>query len=303
MSNIGNIKFSYFDKVNKKIKENNIINISENFFIIIIYFDQTDIPITIIPSPGPNVSSSSYDTNISVSNVIGATSISLVGSRYDPPTEKPHNFNFKNNQYINIYLNGYLTKFTCDSIFSPLYYDINHNRITNYDIKNITKIVIINSSKIDMNFSNMLLNIHIPYLLSNDQITNSTCKNYAKSTDKYKLHNINDLTCYPPYTQLIWIGNPDSLIVDYSKPYIIYKLYDINNNEVVNNPSNYSKVTQIAFFMNNTPGPYPPPNYILIFVLIFIFIVIIGIVYYLFFYNSNDILIYPKNRDLIKIGE
>ena len=62
------------------------------------------------------------------------------------------------------------------------------------------------------------------------------------------------------------------------------ELYDANNNEIVTNPENYSKVNQIAYVMSHTPGPYTPPNYTPIFIGIFIFVFIIllfgGLMYF-----------------------
>lgn len=120
--------------------------------------------------------------------------------------------------------------------------------------------------------------------------------------ERKKLVNLKD-PCFVPNTQLIWIGNPDAKIVDYSKPHTILKLYDANNNEIVNDPVNYSKVTQIAYYMSDTPGPFPPPNYTPIIILIFIILFIIGLVYYFFFYNSKPTSEKPKTDGYFLLGE
>jgi hypothetical protein len=308
MSNIGNIKFSYFDQAYNQVRENNIINVLGTWSTIIIYFDQTNIPIVTYPlvKPSPNTPSSPYDMEINVANnTKGITSLDFVGSNSNPlPLKiKPYKFILKNEPYICTYLNGYLTDFSCDKIFSPSYYDKNHNIITNSILKNITKIVILNPSNTNRNYPNKLASIF--YHLSQKPSKTITCNNNRNVDDNDQgsdLINLKD-PCYPPNTQLIWIGNPDASIVDYSKPYTIFKLYDANNNEIVNDPVNYSKVTQIAYFMSDTKGPYTPPDYTFIIIIISIFIPIMGLIYYYKFYNSKPTPENPIKSGLLEIGE
>ena len=114
MSNIGNITFSYFDQVYNQVKENNLINILGSWSTIIIYFDQTNIPIVTTPLQ-LNTPSNSFFTNsnnygviFNVSNHRGMTDLSLVGVKYNPPNLKPYKFVLNNNPYICIYLKYWL---------------------------------------------------------------------------------------------------------------------------------------------------------------------------------------------------
>lgn len=296
MTSIGNITFSYFDQVYKQIKENNLINVLVDWKTIIIYFDQTDIPTTISPLPPlltPELSSitrsSFYDAEYNLKNVTQAT-IMLVEKKYNPPILKPYKFVFDSNKNICIYLNGYLTQFLPDLVFSPIYYDINHNKITNNNLRNITKIVILNplhKSILSPNVSYFRL-----FILTNEPLTNVySCNNSSE------LINIKKSSCFPPNTQLTWVGNPDALIADYSKPYLIFKLYDANNNEIANNPENYSKVTQIAYYMSDTPGPYPPSSNLgLILGLVFGFLFFFGLGIGIYFYVNDSSLKESSNK-------
>jgi hypothetical protein len=302
MSNIGNITYSYFDQTYNQVRENNLINILGDWSTIIIYFDQTNIPITTVPLPlNTPTSSDNYSGILTASNIRGITDIHLVGvkSNLPPPNLKPYKFILTNNPYISVYFNGYLTQFSPDSIFSPSYYDINRNIITNNNLKNITKVVILNPSNINKDSPNMLSGFS--GILSPNSNENLSCTR-TDFSEKKKLVNLKD-PCFVPNTQLIWIGNPDAKIVDYSKPHTILKLYDANNNEIVNDPVNYSKVTQIAYYMSDIPGPYPPPNYTPIIILLFIILFIISLVYYFFFYNSQPISEKPKKGGYFLLGE
>jgi hypothetical protein len=303
MSNIGNITFSYFDQTYNQVKENNLINILGSWSTIIIYFDQTNIPIETTPiqlnTPSNSFfrTSDNYGVIYGVSNVRGITSLSLVGVKHNPPNLKPYKFILNNNPYICLYFNGYLTQFSPDSIFSPSYYDINRNTITNNNLKNITKVVILNPSNINKVSPNMLSDFS--GILSPSSNENMKCT--QNINEKNRLVNLKD-PCFVPNTQLTWIGNPDAKIVDYSKPHTILKLYDANNNEIVNDPANYSKVTQIAYFMSDTPGPYPPPSYIPIIIIIFILLLIGGLVYY-FFLSTPDTPGKTKKGGYFLLGE
>lgn len=115
MSNIGNITFSYFDQAYNQVNENNLINILGDWSTIIIYFDQTNIPITTVPlrlnTPSNPffTSSDNYGGILTASNIRGITDIHLVGVKSNPPPPnlKPDKFVLTNNKYISIYLNGY----------------------------------------------------------------------------------------------------------------------------------------------------------------------------------------------------
>jgi hypothetical protein len=207
MSNIGNITFSYFDQAYNQVRENNLINILGTWSTIIIYFDQTNIPIVTKPlvTPLPNTPSSPYEHDVIVNAISGVSSIYLVGFNTNPlPTKlKPHRFVFTSNLYINIYLNGYLTNFLFDQIFSPSYYDLNRNVITNSNLKNITKIVILNPSNTNRNYPNKL-NSYI-HILSQNRSKTIDCNNnnftYDLTGQGSNLFDLKD-PCYPPNTQL-----------------------------------------------------------------------------------------------------
>jgi len=269
----------------------------------IIYFDQTNIPIVTYPlnTPSSNPPSSSYEYDVKVTNVIEVTTIFSVGFKTNPqPLKlKPYRYVSNNNLYLNIYLNGYLTDFSFDQIFSPSYYDINHKVITKSNLKDITKILILNPFNTNKSYPNKLSGqLHILSHKPSETINCNNNKGYEST-----IINLKD-QCYPPNTQLTWIGNPDSSIVDYSKPYTIFKLYDANNNEIENNPANYYKVTQIAYFMSDKQEPYPPFNYTPIFIGIFIFVFII-LLYVGFMYAStpSPTPVKPINGGYFLLGE
>ena len=97
------------------------------------------------------------------------------------------------------------------------------------------------------------------FLVSTDLTKTKTNLRCGEIYDNNYRGSFIDLTnsCYPANTQLTWLPNPDSFVVDYSKPYTIYTLYDANNNVIENNPKNYPLVKKIAVYMNDTPGPFP----------------------------------------------
>jgi hypothetical protein len=320
MSIVGNIKFSYYDKVDDIVRDNNLINILGTWYSIVIYFDQNDI-FNIIPILNNETSnnSSTFGTIYNITNQEISSVRLIPNKKYIPPDIRPINIISTNIFQQVIYLNGHLTQFLPDSIFSPSYIFypsyldiINPNKNSIKDIEDIKKITILNPSIIDIIRPNKLP--LQPYILSVDPLNATSCGQIGKSSNGIStLINIKD-PCYLPGTQLIYTENLDAYIIDYSKPYPIMKLYDDNNNEIKinneikNNPVNYSKVTQIAFYMSDTPEPYPPPNYIPIpepypqpnyipiIVIIFIILSIIGGLVYYFMFDE-------QKGGLFKLGE
>jgi hypothetical protein len=306
MSNTTNtnfVKFSYFDQRYNKIIDNNII--SDVGKSVILYFDQSNIPTTIITQS----SSITLTDGINISGVGGNVNISLVGYKFDPPKDDTLHIN-NIRQFATIYLNGYLTQLLIDPKLTIICYDINKKVVTNTsnNYKLITKVVVLfdkyTISEIEsepiLGYSNPIMNMnmnHINFLLSIplDDIK-KTC---GLVVDNYKLYDLTN-SCYPENTQLLWLPNPDSIVVDYTKPYTIYTLYDANNNVIQNDPKNYPLVKKIAVYMNDTPGPFSSQTpYASIFSLICCVFILIGVIYY--FFNTPI----PENSKggLFKLGE
>ena len=300
------VKFSYFDQRYNKIIDNNII--SKVGKSVILYFDQSNIPT--ITRPRIITPSSSNLGEIKIRDGGGNVDIYLVGEKSDPPFY--YSIIFDNIKGIGlIYFNGYLSQLLVAPNLTTICYDINKNVLANTpnNYKLISKVVILGNYKptIDEIKKNPKLGYINPsinpfFLVSADLTKIKTTIQCGIITDNINNSIVYDLTnsCYPSNTQLTWLPNLDSLVVDYNKPYTIYRLYDSNNNVIENDPKNYPLVKKIAVYMNDTPGPFPPPPYASIFSSICFVFILIGGIYYYFFYTPI-----PENSKggLFEIGE